>query len=262
MPSYPAGFTVSNHALITLSDALRHRRAQVGTRWRRLTVGEQALLVVAHLRKGETYADLATGFGIGTTTVFRYITEAIEVLAALAPTLREAIAVAARKAFVILDGTLLRIDRVGMGSGRDRPYFSGKHKCHGVNVQVIADPAGRLIWASAALPGARHDMGAAREHGIIDALHKAGVRVIVDHGYRGSEFETPQRRRSADPESGERRHLSRNQKDVNAAHARQRGPGKRGNAQLKAWRVLRKIRCCPRRATDLVKAILVLIHAH
>jgi hypothetical protein len=60
---------------------------------------------------------------------------------------------------------LLHIDRIGMGCGRDRPYFSGKHKCHGVNVQVIADPAGRLIWASPALPGARHDMGAAREHG-------------------------------------------------------------------------------------------------
>jgi hypothetical protein len=175
--------------------------------------------------------------------------------------LREAVAVAVRKAFVILDGTLLRIDRVGMGSGRDRPYFSGKHKCHGVNVQVITDPAGRLIWASAALPGARHDMGAAREHGIIDALREARVRVIVDHGYRGSEFETPQRRRPADPETGEHRHLSRNQKDVNAAHARQRGRGERGNAQLKAWRVLRKLRCCPVRATALVKAILVLIHA-
>jgi hypothetical protein len=64
------------------------------------------------------------------------------------------VTVAARKAFVIIDGTLLRIDRVGMASGRDRPYYSGKHKCHGVNVQVIADPAGRLIWASPALPGA------------------------------------------------------------------------------------------------------------
>jgi transposase len=261
VPSYPSGLSVSNHALITLSDALRHRRTQVGTRWRRLSVGEQSLLVVAHLRKGETYADLAAGFGVGTTTVFRYVTEALDVLAALAPTLRDAIEVAMRKAFVILDGTLLRIDRVGMGSGRDRPYFSGKHKCHGVNVQVVADPAGRLIWASPAIPGARHDMGAAREHGIIDALRHAGVKVIVDHGYRGAGFATPQRRRPADPETGERRRLSRNQRDVNSAHARQRGPGERGNAQLKAWRILRKIRCCPRRATDLVKAILVLIHA-
>jgi hypothetical protein len=259
--SYPAGIAVSNHVLITLSDALRHRRSQAGTRWRRLTVGQQSRLVLAHLRKGETYAELGCGFGVGTTTVFRYVREAIEVLAALAPSLREAVAVAARKAFVILDGTLLPINRVGMGSGRDRPYYSGKHKCHGMNVQVIADPAGRLIWASPALPGARHDMGAARKHGILDALRDAAVQVIADNGYRGSGFRVPQRRRAADPGTGDRRRLSANQKAVNSAHARQRGPGERANAQLKAWRILRKIRCCPTRVSDLVKAILVLIHA-
>ncbi|MEJ3653992.1 hypothetical protein WEH80_13590 [Actinomycetes bacterium KLBMP 9759] len=39
-----------------------------------------------------------------------------------------------------------------------------------MNVQVISDPAGRLIWAGlTGLPGARHDMGAAREHGTLDA---------------------------------------------------------------------------------------------
>lgn len=82
MPSYLAGFTVSNHALITLADALRAHRRQLGIRWSRLTAGRQALLVVAHLRKGETCTDLAAGFGIGTTKVFRYIHEALEVLAA------------------------------------------------------------------------------------------------------------------------------------------------------------------------------------
>jgi hypothetical protein len=253
--------SVSNRALITLADALRHHRWSVGTRWRRLSVGEQTRLVLAHLRKGETYAELAAGYGIGTTTAFRYIHEAIDALAALAPTLSTAMAIVVRKAFVILDGTLLRIDRVGMGSGRDRPYYSGKHKCHGMNVQVIADPAGRLVWASPALPGARHDMGAASEHGILTALRDAGVKVIADNGYRGAGFEVPQRRRPADPETGQRRRLSANQKAVNAAHARQRGPGERANAQLKAWRILRKIRCCPRRVTALVKAVLVLIHA-
>jgi hypothetical protein len=97
----------------------------LGTRWRRLEKGQQALLVVAHLRKGETYPDLASGFGIGTTTVFRYIREALDVLAALAAlaaTLGQAIEAARRTAFVILDGTLLRIDRVGMAGRRDRPY--------------------------------------------------------------------------------------------------------------------------------------------
>ncbi|MCU1631027.1 MAG: transposase, partial [Pseudonocardia sp.] len=50
VPSCSAGMTVSNRALIMLSDALRHRRTQLGTRWRRLDAGQQALLVVAHLR--------------------------------------------------------------------------------------------------------------------------------------------------------------------------------------------------------------------
>jgi hypothetical protein len=103
-------------------------------------------------------------------------------------------------------------------------------------------------------------MGAARGHGLIDALHAAGVRVVADNGYRGSGFAVPQRRRPRDPQTGRRR-LSRNQREVNAAHARQRGPGERANAQLKSWRILRKIRCCPHRATSLVKAVLVLILA-
>ena len=110
MPSYPAGITVSSRALITLTDALRQRRTQRGTRWRRLAVGQQALLVLAHLRKGETYTDLAIGFGIGTITVFRDICEALGVLTDLAPTPEQAINVARRKAFAILDGTLLRIE--------------------------------------------------------------------------------------------------------------------------------------------------------
>lgn len=71
MLSYPSGMTGSTRALIMLTDALRHRRTQLRTRWRRLDPGEQALLVVAHLRTGTTYADLACGFGIGTSTVYR-----------------------------------------------------------------------------------------------------------------------------------------------------------------------------------------------
>ena len=165
--------------------------------------------MLAYLRKGETYTDLAVGFGICTSTVFRYVREALDVLAARASGLSEAITVAASKALVIIDGTLLRIDRVGMVSGRDRPFYSGKHKRHGVNVQVVAGPAGRLIWASPALPGARHNMGAAREHGLIEALAAAGIRVLADSAYRGAgvNVEVPQRRRK-DPETDQRQRLS------------------------------------------------------
>jgi hypothetical protein len=82
--------------------------------------------VIAYLRKGETYADLACGFTVGTSTCTdRHAREALRLLTAMAPT------VAARKTFVILDGTLLRIDRVGMTGGRDRPYYSGNTRVTG-----------------------------------------------------------------------------------------------------------------------------------
>lgn len=263
MLSYPCAMTVSSHALTTLAQVLRRHRNQRATRWRKLSAGRQALLVVAYLRKGETYADLAGGFEIGTSTVYRYVREALALLAAMAPTLDQAIEVARSKAFVILDGTVLRIDRVGMASGRDRPYYSGKHKAHGVNVQVIADPAGRLVWISPTLPGARHDMGAAREHGIIHALTQAEITAVADTAYQGGgpNVRVPQRRRRVDPDTGRYRRLSQAQKDVNTAHARQRGPGERANAELKNWRVLRKIRSCPLRASELVAAVQTLMIA-
>lgn len=119
-----------------------------------------------HLRCGDTYARLATGFRIGIATAYRYIREAVDLLAALAPTLEQAMPAVRKKAYVILDGTVLPVDRIAA----DRPYYSGKKKHHGMNVQVLADPAGRLIWASEALPGATHDLTAARAHGIPAAL--------------------------------------------------------------------------------------------
>ena len=128
---YPSGMTVSGRALNLLADALRAHRNQRATGWRKLSAGHQALLVVAYLRKGETYADLACGFKIGTSTVYRYVREALTLLAAMAPTLEQAIEAARGKAFVILDGTLLRIDRVAMASGRDRAFCSGKHTAMG-----------------------------------------------------------------------------------------------------------------------------------
>lgn len=45
--------------------------------------------MLAHLRCDQAYAQLAAGFGVGTTTAYRYIAEAVDILASLAPTLTE-----------------------------------------------------------------------------------------------------------------------------------------------------------------------------
>ena len=65
--------------------------------WRKLNPGQQALLVLAHLRKGETLAELAAGFGVGTATAWRYVTETVQLLAARAPKLAPALRAPGRR---------------------------------------------------------------------------------------------------------------------------------------------------------------------
>jgi hypothetical protein len=245
---YPSGADLSSSALRFLAHELAARRREQGTRWRRLTAGRQALLVLAHLRCGHTYAQLAAGFGVGTTTAYRYICEAVDLLAALAPTLKQAMKAASTKTFVMLDGTLLPIDRIAA----DRPFYSGKHKKHGMNVQVITGPHGRLLWASPALPGAIHDIKAARTHGIIDALTDAGVACFADKGYQGAGGTVRV------PFRGRWENLSAGQQAVNRSHAKIRALVEQAMATLKTWRLLRKLRCSTTRITSIVQAVLTL----
>lgn len=56
---YLCGLGVSRRSLAFLAARLREHRRRIGSRRRRLPVGHQALLVLAHLRNGTTYAQLA-----------------------------------------------------------------------------------------------------------------------------------------------------------------------------------------------------------
>ena len=123
--------------------------------------------VVHHLDEvaGAIRADVraargAAGFGVGTATAWRYVEETIALLAARAPKLRTAVRDIKKAgwAYVIVDGTLIPVDRVAA----DRPFYSGKHQRHGMNLQVIASPHGDVLWVSGALPGSVHDMDLGR----------------------------------------------------------------------------------------------------
>jgi DDE superfamily endonuclease/Helix-turn-helix of DDE superfamily endonuclease len=248
---YRAALPLPSRTLNYAAGIIRRHLRAIGSRWRKLNPGKQALLVLAHLRKGETFAQLAAGFRIGRTTAWRYVNETVELLAARAPKLRKAIRDAKRAghAYVILDGTLIPIDRVAA----DRPSCSGKHKKHGMNLQVIASPDGDILWISGALPGSVHDKKAEWIWGVLAELEKAGLVTLADKGYQGSTWAKVPYKGKSKPES---------QKQANRAHAKLRALGERANAQLKAWKILTKLRCCPWRAGKLAKAIHVLqLHA-
>jgi Helix-turn-helix of DDE superfamily endonuclease len=109
---YRAALPLSRKTLSYVAGIVRRHRKSIGSRWRKLNPGQQALLVLAYLRKGETFAELAAGFGVGTATAWRYVEETVALLAARAPKLRRAVrdAKQAGYAYVVLDGTLISID--------------------------------------------------------------------------------------------------------------------------------------------------------
>ena len=80
----------------------------------------------------------------------------------MAPSLQQAIEIAREKAYVILDGSLLRKDQVAMSSDRDRPFYPGKHEtgrcstpCRGLDAVVKRADSGHFTGelARAALFG-------------------------------------------------------------------------------------------------------------
>ena len=183
---YRAALPLSSRTLTFVSGVIRRHRTSIGSCWRKLNPGQQALLVLAYLRKGETFAELAAGFAVGTTTAWRYVNETVELLAARAPKLRQAVrdAVKAGWAYVVLDGTLIPVDRVAA----DRPFYSGKHRKHGMNLQVIASPGGDILWVSGALPGSVHDKKAEWIWGVLAELEAASLVTLADKGYQGSTY--------------------------------------------------------------------------
>ncbi len=66
-----------------------------------------------------------------------------------------------------------------------RPLYLGKHKRHGMNLQVIPSHRRRL-WVSGALPGSVHDKKAEWIWGVLDELEAAGLVTLADKGYQGS----------------------------------------------------------------------------
>jgi Helix-turn-helix of DDE superfamily endonuclease len=70
---YRAALPLSSKTLAYLAGIIRRHRKAIGSPWRRLNPGKQALLGLVYLRKGETFAELAAGFGVGTTTAWRYV---------------------------------------------------------------------------------------------------------------------------------------------------------------------------------------------
>ena len=259
MVTYRAVLDVDPDVVSAVENLVATRRSEVGSPWRALTSFDQAVLYLVWVRHDFTFAELGAHFGVSTDRAWAYATETMDVLARQAPDLAEGLRTAGSERHAVLDGTLIATDRCSSvpagyaGSNRD-PYYSGKHHRHGVNVQGVIGLDGELPYLGEARCGSTHDTAAARADQIIEAAADADVEPIADLGYHGvgGTVRTPAKRKPG-------RGPSPRDQRANREHARVRCPGERGFAQLKAYKVLRRVRISPCRISTLARSIHTVI---
>ena len=276
--SHPATATITYRTALPVSAAtigwltglIAAHRVRIGSRWRKVTPAQQAVLVLAMLRKDERLHDLAVPNGISASTLRRWLLEVIGLLAGRATRLNRVLRrLAARGAVVVLaDGTLIRTRR--RTGAQNRRNYSGKHKHHGLNVLGLTDEHGRLLYVSAVLPGKTADITAARHHHLRDHLHHHGLTPAADKGFQGWHKDVRDTRDCdvcggrceqvvLTPYKAEaKRPLTPAQETANTVFSGLRCAVEGGFAALKTWRILDKLRLHPRHATTLLRALLVL----
>jgi hypothetical protein len=248
-----------------VSGLLAEHRREIGTRagTRALTCWKQAVFALAWFRDRPDIRRLGAGFGISQATAYRYKDEAVEVVAAKAPSLRDALDRAAGQGlpYLILDGTLISSDRCAAkktsrkGKEIDAWYSGKAHEAAG-NVQALAAPGGVPLWVSDVLPGSTHDVTAARELVLPQARpYLKDLPFLADSGYEGAGagVHVPVRK----PARGE---LDTGTKTRNALLRSLRYQGERGFALMsQRWRVLQHVTVSPTTIGDIAKAVLVLV---
>jgi DDE superfamily endonuclease/Helix-turn-helix of DDE superfamily endonuclease len=268
--AYSARLDVPRELVRHLATLLRaERRARrTRARTRKLTCFYQALLVLVWFRKGEDIPMVGAGFGVSRATSYRYLREGIDVLAAQAPDLHDALERVAADGWshVVLDGKLFDTDRLAettlsvKGETIDA-WYSGKHRDFGANIQAIMRPDGLPIWTSQAMPGHLHDLTCAQHLDITGALYWAAsaldLPTLADSGYDGTGqgIHTPYK------QPGDGRRLAVDNRAHNLLLRSLRCLGERGFAILIGrWRTLRHTTSSPRKLGDIVAAALHLTH--
>ena len=266
MVTYTAVLDVREETVFFLARRLWLRRVELGTRRGRRALGcyRQAVLVLRWYLDGTRIAQLACDNGIGKSTAYRALHEGIDALAAAAPGLHEAIASAkaAGHTHLNLDGTVIRIDRCAApGPNGADLWWSGKHKHHGGNLQVLSDTDGWPLWISAVRPGREHDTTCAKAAaGLMSALEQAAAEqmpTLTDLGYEG--LAGPALRMPVKKLKGVE--LKENQRQYNLLLRGVHAIAERANSLLKTtFKALRRVSVCPWRIGAIAKAAIVLLH--
>ena len=273
MISYRAMLDVHPELVRYLSRLLAAERRLRGTpaRSRKLTPRAQAVLALRWFRDRTRIEALGRDHGISRATAYRYVAEAVDVLADQAPGLADALerALAEGVPYVILDGKVFGTDACAGTTENAKGdevhrWYSGRKRRYGASVQAVMLPGGLPVWAGPAGPGSVPDIDAARTTAL-PFLYRAAARglpCLADAGYQGAGIgihvpaKNPKQKKGTPP-----RELDENQRTRNLLLRGLRARGERGFALLTGrWAVLQHITASPSRITQITRAALVLTH--
>src|SRR6185312_12129699 len=136
-------------------------------RSRKLTPRGQAVLALRWFRDRTRIEALGRDHGVSRATAYRYVAEAVDVLAAQVPD-------------VILDGKVSAADACAgtaesAKGGEISLWYSGRKRRYGAGVQAVMRPGGLPLWTGPAAPGSVPDIDAARACAL-PALYRAAAR--------------------------------------------------------------------------------------
>ncbi|AZZ43257.1 IS5/IS1182 family transposase [Acidipropionibacterium jensenii] len=262
MLSYRAILDLPETIVRRIAAWLRARRRVHDRRpWQRAaTCWTQAMMFCRWMLDATPIHRLARDHGLSQASAYRYLHEALDVVADHAPDLPNVLEQQHHSGagFVCLDGTLIATNAVQIpspqGNGNDW-WYSGKHHRHGGNVQVLTDSTGFPIWTSPVTPGSTHDITAAREHAL-PALYPAaakGLPTLTDKGYHGAGIGIQHAVKG--------HHLDPDNRCRNRLLTGLRAPAERANAILKHFKALQKVTLNPWRITQITRSALVIATA-
>jgi hypothetical protein len=122
-----------------------------------------------------------------------------------------------------------------------------------MNVQALTTPEAECVYLGPTHPGSVHDLTAARDDDIIQAVTDANIETTADSGYQGAggTVRTPIKRPKGKGHNGF-------EKQANSALSQLRAAAEHPFAALKRWRILDRVRISPNRIITLIRALFVI----
>jgi hypothetical protein len=161
---------------------------------------------------------------------------------------------------LVIDSKEQRVYRPGGGHAAQKPYYSGKKRCHTLKTQLAVALGGLIVSVSPPVPGSVNDVRLLRETGLLGRLGE-GEAAMSDKGYEGADkgypagvLVQPKKDRKANP-------CTEQDKARNRRISRDRVVVEHAIAQLSRFTVLRQVyRGSRLRHGQVSRAVAVLVN--